>query len=190
MLAYAIPVVFVLLIWLVIVVLNERLGLLRCDRFPSPAMKWAAYGWMGIFFVVLAVAVTASALSPATPAQLDRTPFYALFTLHAILIVFLLGWWALSGAPDLREFLNIRYEKPAEVAAIGAAVGVGGWMFTLLTALLISLILNAFGLLDQQPEAPQSIGWMAAMPAWKKLLLIFSAMTVEELFFRSFLQKR
>jgi membrane protease YdiL (CAAX protease family) len=188
--AYAIPVGFVLLVWLVIVVLNERIGLLSCDRFSSPALKWAAYAWLGMFFVVLALAVTASALSPATSAQLEKTPFYMLFSLHAILLVFLTGWWALSGMPDLREFLNIRYEKPAEVVAIGTAVGVGGWMFTLLTSLVVVLILNALGMIGEQPQAPQSVGWMAAMPVWKKGLVILSAMTVEELFFRSFLQKR
>jgi len=34
------------------------------------------------------------------------------------------------------------------------------------------------------------IGWMAALPLWKKAAIVFSAMTVEEAFFRGWLQKR
>lgn len=190
MTAYAIPVGFVLLVWLAIVVLNERFALLSCDHFPSPGRKFAAYGWLALFFVVLALVVTASALQPATAAQLDQSPFYMLFSLHAILMVFLAGWWGLAGFPDLREFLNIRTEKPGETLAIGSAVGVGGWIFTLSATLLIVLILRGVGLVNDPPQAPATVGWMAAMPIWKKCLLILSAMTVEEFFFRSFLQKR
>ena len=34
------------------------------------------------------------------------------------------------------------------------------------------------------------IGWMAALPLWKKGTIVFSAMTIEEAFFRGWLQKR
>ncbi|HEX7831965.1 MAG TPA: type II CAAX endopeptidase family protein [Thermoanaerobaculia bacterium] len=188
--AYAIPVAFVVIVWLAIIFLNERHGLLSCDRFPSPTLKIIAYLWLGLFLLLLAVAVTGAALQPATLEQLDASPFYMLFSLHAILVVFLAGWWALSGAPDLREFLNIRYEKPGEVLAIGTAVGVGGWIFTILTSLVIVLILRGIGLVENPPPPPATVGWMAAMPIWKKALIVLSAMTVEEFFFRSFLQKR
>lgn len=187
---YALSAGFVLLVWIAIVFLNERYGLLSCDRFPSPAAKYAAYGWLGAFFVLIAILVTSSALTPVRPEQLETTPFYSLFAMHAILIVFLAGWWLLSGRPDLREFLNIRHERPAEVAAIGFAVGVGGWVFTILAAMLVAVVLQASGLLSGPAEPPAMIGWMAKLPVWKKALIVLSAMTVEEFFFRSFLQKR
>jgi membrane protease YdiL (CAAX protease family) len=188
--AYALPLSFVVLVWLAIVILNERIGLLSCDRFPTPARKFAAYVWLGIFLVVLAVAVTGAAMQAPTKEQLEQSPFYMLFALHAILIVFLVGWWGFSGFPDLREFLNIRYEKPAEVVAIGTAVGIGGWLFTILTSLVIVLILRGIGVVENPPDPPATVGWMAALPLWKKALIVLSAMTVEEFFFRSFLQKR
>ena len=187
---YAISALFVTIVWLVIVALNERKGLLSCDRFPSTAAKWFAYIWLLAFMVALALLVTQSALEPATVKQLASTPFYALFSMHAILLVFLIGWWAATGLPNLKEFLNIRHERPAEAIAIGIAVGVGGWIFTLLMAMLIGLLLQATGVLDKAPEPPAMIGWMAALPVWKKALIVLSAMTVEEFFFRSFLQKR
>lgn len=187
---YALSVGFVLIVWLAIVYLNERHQLLSCDRFPSAAAKYFAYAWLGAFFVLVAFLVTGSALTPVKPEQLAATPFYTLFAMHAILVVFLAGWWLITGRPDLREFLNIRHERPAEVVAIGFAVGVGGWVFTIVAAMVVAMLLQASGMLSGPAEPPAMIGWMANLPVWKKALIILSAMTVEEFFFRSFLQKR
>jgi membrane protease YdiL (CAAX protease family) len=187
---YALSTAFVLIVWVTIVVLNERTNLLSCDRFPSTGAKWFAYLWLGGFMVLLALLVTNAALTPATPKQLEETPFYGLFGLHAVLIVFLIGWWLASGRPSIKEFLNIRHERPAEVIAIGVSVGVGGWMITIITAMIVGLALQASGVLDKAPEPPAMIGWMANLALWKKALIVLSAMTVEEAFFRSFLQKR
>jgi membrane protease YdiL (CAAX protease family) len=187
---YAISALFAMVVCLIIIYLNERHGLLSCDRFPSPAAKLFAYIWLVLFFVGLALLVTGSALSPVTAKQLAVTPFYSLFLMHVILVVFLAGWWLATGSPKVREFLNIRHERPAEVVAIGISVGVGGWIFTLLMAMVIALILQATGVIEKAPAPPAMIGWMAALAWWKKALIVLSAMTVEEAFFRSFLQKR
>jgi len=187
---YAIPAIAIALVWLTIIILNETISLLSCDHFPSKAVKWIAYIWLGIFLIGLTVLVTGSALEPGTPEQLRAMPFYSLFSLHAVLVVFLVGWWAMTGMPDLREFLQIRYEKPTEVLAIGASVGIGGWIFTIVATLILVLILRTVGVVDQPPDPPAMIGVMATMAWWKKALLVLSAMTIEEFFFRSFLQKR
>jgi membrane protease YdiL (CAAX protease family) len=186
----AISISFVLIVLVAIVVLNERYGLLSCDRFPSAGAKYFAYAWLGALLVLLAFLITGAALKPVTSAQLAKTPFYSIFTLHGILIVFLAGWWLATGRPGIREFLNIRYERPGEVAAIGLSVGVGGWIVTLLTAMMAVLILKGIGLMPEPPKPPAMIGWMAALPIWKKIIIVLTAMTVEEAFFRSFLQKR
>ena len=190
MLPYVFALGLIAVVWLVIVVLNEAYGLLSCDHFPNAIAKWIAYVWLLAFMVALALLVTGSALTPPTVKQLRNAPFYSLFLLHAILVLFLVGWWLLSGRPPVREFLNIRYEQPAEVVAIGVSVGVGGWIVTLLAAMLIALSLRATGFLDKPPEPPAMIGWMAALALWKKALIVLAAMTIEEAFFRSFLQKR
>lgn len=181
---------FAFLVWITIVLLNERYNLLSCDRFPSPLFKWLAYLWLGTFMVGLAFIVTGAALAPVTAKQLENVSFVNLFQMHAILVFFLLGWWVLSGRPPLREFLQIRHERPAEVVAIGVATGVGGWVFTIIMAMVVALLLRAGGLLDQPPDPPAMIGWMANLAWWKKALIVLSAMSVEEFFFRSFLQKR
>jgi len=188
--AYIVSIGFVILVWIVLVALNERYGLLSCDRFSSDLAKGFAYVWLLGFMILLAFLVTSSALTKLTASQFRDIPFVQLFLLHGILIVFLAGWWLASGRPALREFLNIRHEKPAEVVAIGLSVGVGGWIVTIVMALLVALLLQALGAFDQPPEPPAMIGWMANLAIWKKALIILSAMTVEEFFFRSFLQKR
>lgn len=181
---------FAVLVWAAIIVLNEKSQLLSCDHFPNTAVKWFAYLWLGTFLAGIAILVTSSARTTVTAVQLQDMPFYSLFAMHAILMVFLLGWWLATARPPLREFLNIRHEKPAEVVAIGVSFGVGGWVITILTALLVALILQGIGVLDNPPDPPAMIGWMADLAWWKKILIILSAMTVEEFFFRSFLQKR
>ncbi|HKR63282.1 MAG TPA: hypothetical protein VJZ00_06080, partial [Thermoanaerobaculia bacterium] len=150
--AYVFSIGLVTLVWVAIIYLNERHGLLSCDRFSSPLLKYLAYAWLGVFLLVMALLVTGAALSPVTSAQLAKTPFYSLFALHLILVVFLLGWWALSGRPGIREFLNIRHERPGEVVAIGIAVGVGGWIFTIIMALLVALLLKSVGVLEEAPQ--------------------------------------
>lgn len=187
---YAFSALFVTLVWAAIVYLNERYGFLSADRFNNRIAKFIAYAILLLFLLLLALLVTSSARAPATAKQLENASFFSLFLLHAILIVFLALWWALSGAPPLREFLNIRHERPAEVVAIGMAAGIGAWVFMIIMALIAALLLRATGVMEKPPDPPAMIGWMAALPIWKKALIILSAMTVEEAFFRSFLQKR
>ena len=152
--------------------------------------KAGAYAWLGIFLFGIAVLVTGAALKTPTAKQLAATPFYRLFALHWILILFLFVWWLLSGRPSLGQYLNIRRERAGQAVMTGFAVGFGGWLFTLAVALIIGLILSAAGLIPKNPQPSPMIGYMAALPAWKKATIVLSAMTVEEAFFRGWLQKR
>ena len=186
---YILPLLFVAVVYAVMVVLNERTDLLR-DRFASPALKIAAYLWLAIFMAFLCVLIVASAQAAPSARDLSRVPFYSLFTLHAILISFLLGWWLMAGRPPLLEFFNIQKENAGDAVLTGFAVGLGGWMLTLALALMIAVILQATGMLPKAPEPSAMIAWIAALPLWKKGLIVLSAMTVEELFFRGWLQKR
>jgi membrane protease YdiL (CAAX protease family) len=182
--------VFMVLVWLTIVVLNEKINLLSCDRFPSPGAKYFAYVWMGFFFTLLGALVAGAAMRPARARDLASAPFYQLFALHAILVIFLIGWWLASGRPPLSEFLNFQRGRNGEAVMIGLAVGVGGWIITIGSAVLVALVLRAVGLLPEDPQPSPMIGFMASLALWKKMLIVLSAMTVEEFFFRSWLQKR
>jgi membrane protease YdiL (CAAX protease family) len=186
---YILPLLFIALVYAVMIFLNERIGLFG-DSFPTPARKAFAYAWLGVFMLLLCLLIVASALAPPSAKDLARVPFYSLFSLHVILLVFLIGWWLLVGRPPLRTFLNIQREHTGEALLTGFAVGVGGWIFTIAIALMIALILQAAGLFPHTPEPSAMIAWMAALPLWKKGLIVLSAMTVEEAFFRGWLQKR
>jgi membrane protease YdiL (CAAX protease family) len=178
------------LVYVAVVLLNERYNLLSVDRFPSRAMKIGAYVWLGLFLLIIALLVTGASLKTPTSKELASTPFYRLFALHWILIAFLVVWWLLTGRPPLREYLNVRREKAGEAVMTGLAVGFGGWLFTLMVALVIGLLLSAMGLIPKNPQPSPMIGYMAALPLWKKAAIVLSAMTVEEAFFRGWLQKR
>lgn len=184
-----IPLSFVLVFYIAMLVLNERMNLFG-DRFASGAQKWIAYVWLGAFLLVLTMAIVASSTVEPTQAQLAKMPFYSLFAMHAILVAFLAGWWLLAGRPPIRRFLNIQPEHQGEAVLTGLAVGVGGWMFTIAIALVIALLLQASGMIPKEPKPPAMVVWIATLPAWKKAVLVLSAMTVEEAFFRGWLQKR
>jgi membrane protease YdiL (CAAX protease family) len=186
---YIIPLIFIAIVYVAMIVLNERMGLFG-DRFPSPGLKIAAYVWLALFMVLLCLLIVASALAPPSARDLSRVPFYSLFSLHAILITFLVGWWLMAGRPSLAEFFNVQRKDPGGAVLTGFAVGLGGWLFTIALALIIALILQASGLLPKTPQPSAMIAWMAALPLWKKGLIVLSAMTIEELFFRGWLQKR
>lgn len=187
---YAFTAGLMVLVWLAIVVLNERIGLLRSDRFSSATTKYLAYLWLLLFLLLLAALVTGAALNPARASDLVKAPFYSLFLLHAILIFFLIGWWLFAGRPPLHDFLRFQRGRNGEAVMIGIAVGVAGWIFTLVAAATIALTLRATGLLTEDPQPSPMIGFMASLPWWKKAMIVLSAMTVEEFFFRSWLQTR
>jgi membrane protease YdiL (CAAX protease family) len=187
---FILPIAFIAVFFAGVIALNERYNLLAADHFPSPVAKTGAYAWLGLFLFGIVVLVTGAALKTPTAKQLASTPFYRLFALHWILILFLIVWWLLSGRPHIAEFLNIRRERAGEAVMTGMAVGFGGWMFTLAVALIIGLILSAAGLIPKNPQPSPMIGYMAGLATWKKATIVASAMTVEEAFFRGWLQKR
>jgi len=185
-----IPLVCIVLLWVTLIYLNERYQLFSVDHFSTPATKWIAYVWLGLFLFLLTFLIVGSSQHPPTAKDLARVPFYSLFTLHAILLAFLVGWWLLTRRPPIGTFLNIPRERAGEAIMTGFAVGVGGWILTIMLALVIGLLLAASGLIPKNPQPSPMIGWMAALPLWKKATIVLSAMTIEEAFFRGWLQKR
>lgn len=191
MLVYLVPLAVLALLLAVFIYASERYGLLRAtDAFPSPLHRWAAYAWLGFFFLVLGFLTVLSSQAPPKTADLENVPFYTLFTSHVMLLIFLGGWWALSGRPPISRFLNLQKTDSFVASLTGIAVGVGGWALTLLLAAIIGGILFATGVVEKNPQPSPMIPWMASLPIWQRATIIFMAMTVEEFFFRGWLQKR
>lgn len=167
---------------------NERFHLLATDRFPNRAARWLAYAWVWLLtFVLTALVAQSNAAGGIDPAAIS---FWSLFTLHLLLVVFLVGWWLMTERPPVTRFLNLQRADFGESLVLGLVVGLGGWIVTIAIAIGIGLALKAAGLLPEDVQPSPVIPWMAALPIWKKALIVFSAMTVEEAFFRGWLQKR
>jgi len=186
---FLLPFTFIFIVYAGMVIANERWGLFGIDHFTSTS-KILAYAWLALLLFILGFLVVASSLRQPTQSELSKLPFYSLFSLHVILLVFLAGWWLLAGRPPLGRFFNFRRERVGEAVMTGFAVGVGGWIVTIVFAVLLGVILTSTGLMPKAPRPSPMIGWLAALPLWKKGVVVFSAMTVEELFFRGWLQKR
>jgi membrane protease YdiL (CAAX protease family) len=169
---------------------NERFGLFSQDRFPTTSHRLGAYASLAGLFALLAFLVSTASQAPATAEQLSSMPFWSLFTMHAILLAFLVTWWSLAGRPAPAEFVSFRRGQAGVDTMAGLALGVGGWFVTIAVALVVGLALQAMGQVGDDVRPPAAIPWMAALPVWKKCLIVLSAMTVEELFFRAWLQKR
>lgn len=188
---YLIAIAAVTLLVALFIFMNERYHLLSSDRFRSPAHKWGAYIWFALFLFTLSLSVVAASGAPVQSAEeLKNVPYWSLFVSHVLLLSFLGGWWALAGFPSLRSFLNLQGMKPGTATLIGVAVGVGGWALTIAVAATMGAILMALGAAPENMKPSPMIPWMAALPIWKKTLIVFMAMTVEEFFFRAWLQKR
>lgn len=174
-----------------VIYLNERHHLLRGDEFTTAGAKWLAYGWLTVLIVGLSLLVVfASASARLDQQQLSELSFWSLFSFHLILVVFLFGWWLLSGTPPLSRFLNIPAPGAGRAVLLGLGVGMAGWMITIAVATTAGMILFALDLIPRDIQPSPLIPWMAGLPVWQKGLIILSAMTVEEAFFRGWLQKR
>lgn len=173
-----------------VIYLNERHAFLSRDFFPTAGHKWGAYAWLGLLVIGMTALVATSSANPASAEQLESVSFWSLFTFHIVLMVFLGGWWALAGTPNLREFLGFQPGGYLRSTLLGISVGFGGWVLTITLALIVGAILMSAGVMPDDMKPSPMIPWIAGFNPLQKLLVVFMAMTVEEFFFRAWLQRR
>ncbi|HYB54354.1 MAG TPA: CPBP family intramembrane glutamic endopeptidase [Thermoanaerobaculia bacterium] len=164
------------------------------DRFPTEARRAAAMTLLAAVLLLTVAIPFAFGLTGAAP-DVKGLSFVSLFGVHATLAVFLVCYYFLSGRRPASEFLKLASERPFADLKAGLWIGAAGWLITLLLAFFVVL---AWSLLSRArgPESggPGSVSpmivWLIAQPVAVKLAIVVSAMFVEELFFRSFLQPR
>ena len=163
------------------------------DGFTDPGRRTAAYVLLAAV-LVLTVAIPFAAGTAGTKPEVQQLSLVSVFAVHAILIFFLACYYALSGRRSLAEFLRLRSERPAADLSVGVVIGVFGWVLTILTATAIVVF---WYLLSRHtpaeaggPAISPMIVWLVSRPLWFRIAIVVSAMVVEELFFRSFLQPR
>jgi membrane protease YdiL (CAAX protease family) len=145
--------------------------------------------------LLLAAVLTICVFYPAVSgdaAQLkpDEIYFPALFIGHWVLGGFLLAWWVLL-QPQVSIARFLRLEDPRfEDVQRGVWVGAIGWVLTISGTSIVAASLSLVGAAPEPNEIPPLMPWLAKLPLVYKLVVIGAAMTVEEGFFRAFLQTR
>lgn len=148
---------------------------------------------LGLLFTILTIAVFFPVATVGQASGFDPTDadFRALFAGHVVLVAFLVAWWLLSGRPAWREYLSLPAQPLAAVVWRGVATGAVGWAVTLLVTAIVA---SAVGSISEQALAPRQpppvMLWMAHLSYTRKAVIVAVAMTVEETFFRAFLQPR
>jgi membrane protease YdiL (CAAX protease family) len=182
-----IPAVALTLAFLVSLIPFGRLRFLTCEFVGRRRQAVGAFCLVGI----LSVAVFQPALSPETLASVEPAQiwFPGLFAGHFLLAGFLIVWWRLGRRRSLAGFLHLDHTSIGDLW-LGSRVGVAGWCVTIVTMVAVGLAVMPLSAGDTTQEAPAFMIWLADLPLDHKLLIIIAAMTVEEAFFRAFLQSR
>jgi membrane protease YdiL (CAAX protease family) len=163
------------------------------DGLAAPGRKTAAFVLLALVLLLTVILPFAGGLAGGPP-DTTRLSLVSLFAVHGILLVFLAGYFALSGHRRPAEFLNLTSARPLRDISEGLLIGVFGWVVTLLGAAAVAIFWFALrGKVSASgPPAgiPPTIAWILAQSVWVRIAIVVSAMTVEELFFRAFLQTR
>src|SRR6185295_1469809 len=109
---------------------------------------------------------------------------------HVVIVTFLLVWWRLRGGFSAGPFFRLSAAHLWDKVREGLATGAGGWLVTIMVTGAATVAASASGRSDELTEIPPVMAWLAALPLGSKLAIIGAAMTVEEAFFRGFLQPR
>lgn len=169
-----------------IVVVAGRRGAFRRDSFPDERRRAGALVALG---VTLAATTILPAFSLGRPIDPARLSLLSILALQQLLSLFLLSWWLLSGRPPLGEFLALATPDPGREVRTGLVVGAAGWGLTVAAGLVVLGALRFAGM-DEVRPIPPLVRWLASQPLASRMVLVAAAMTVEEVFFRSFLQRR
>jgi membrane protease YdiL (CAAX protease family) len=149
---------------------------------------------LGAFLLIgiLAVAVLepVTSFGEALEIEPETVWFPLLFAGHLMLAVFLLLWWRLRGDVGLSAFLHLSSRHVPAQLRRGLAAGCSGWLLTVLVTMTVGSMAAATGRVSPPREIPPLIVWLAELPIAYKLVIVAVAMTVEEAFFRGFLQPR
>ena len=170
-----------------IVVVAARRGAFRRDTFPDPRRRAGALVALGVTLAATTILPAFSLGRPIDPARLSLLSILALQQLLALLPALLVAAGGATSAPGFPRAVDAG--PLARQARIGLVVGFAGWGLTVAAGLVVLGVLRFAGV-DEVRPIPPLVRWLASQPFGSRLVLVAAAMTVEEVFFRSFLQRR
>ncbi len=162
------------------------------DGFVQPGRRNVAVALLATVLLLTVAIPFAGGLAGGQPDTKDFT-LVSVFAVHLMLIVFLAVYFVLSGRRSLPEFLKLTSARPAADLGAGFLIGFAGWLLTIVALLIVIglwYVLRRHGNPAPVREVSPTIVWLVAQPLAVRILIVLSAMVVEELFFRSFLQPR
>jgi membrane protease YdiL (CAAX protease family) len=141
---------------------------------------------------VLAVAIffPVTSFGEADEIDIGMLWFPSLFLGHVLLGSFLVVWWWLRGDIGWGRFLSLSFARAADKLRYGVVVGCIGWGLTLAVTGMAAAATAATGRVAPPSAPPEIVVWLVELPITYRLIIVGVAMTVEEAFFRGFLQPR
>jgi membrane protease YdiL (CAAX protease family) len=170
-------------------------------RFVSEELATPTTRGAGLFllWLVLTACVFMPTVSPGAAAEVDPDTlwFPSIFVGQILLSGFLLAWWWLAQPVSAARFLFFE-EASLDDISMGVRVGAFGWLCAITASAATMFALLAFGREPLDPsgigaeplEVPELLLWLVDLSLWRKLIVVAVAMTVEEAFYRAFLQTR
>jgi len=163
------------------------------DGFATPGRRTAAMALLALVLLLTVALPFSTGLAGGEP-DVKSLSLVSLFAVHVILLVFLLGYYLLSGRRSPAAFLALGSRRPIADLSVGVLIGSLGWVLTVVAAAIGLAFWLALRSKAASPPTPSGIAptilWILAQPLWVRILIVVTAMVVEELFFRSFLQTR
>ena len=162
------------------------------DGFTRPGRRTLAFSLLGGVLLLTVAIPFAGGLAGGQPHTRDLT-LVSVFAVHVILVLFLVSYYWLSGRRSIPEFLKLTSARPAADFSAGILIGFAGWLLTIVALLVVVglwFLLRRHGIEPAAREVSPTIVWLVSQPLAIRIAIVLSAMVVEELFFRGFLQPR
>lgn len=162
------------------------------DEFAPVGQRLVAFAlWVSILALVVFLPIVATVPEVRLPEHLALPE---LFLGHGLMTACLLAWWRLRGTVPLVDFLSLREEwaRIPRRVAVGLGAGMLAWGIAVVgTALVAGVWMETAAPTPAPPvHVPEVLFWLVELPVLHKALVVLVAMTVEEAFFRAFLQPR
>ena len=141
---------------------------------------------------ILALAVFSSVTAFGEASEIDPDTIWMPLLLvgHAFLATFLFLWWWLRGDVSVGRFLRLSSDNLWTKVRLGVSAGCGGWLLTVMVTGAVAGLAAVAGRMAEPSAVPPIMVWLTELPLIYKLAIVGAAMTVEEAFFRGFLQPR
>jgi len=156
-------------------------------EFRDPWRAVVAYALLGMVLGIIVALPLVGA--QAAPSDLAAIGLLEIFSGQIVLAAFLLLWFCLQQRDGLRTFLALPAERWSVRVLRGLRLGISGWAITL-GAMAVLSVLTRLVALEPRDDFKDLVIWLATRPLAFRVALVLVAMTVEEAFFRAFLQPR